>query len=86
MEGYFKVPNCLFDANLSQSEKLVLAYIYRCANNNKIAHPSYADIAIKCSITRRTAIRAIRSLVAQGFIQGEHHYKTNNTYNVGGDK
>lgn len=68
-ENWFKAPNQVFDRqDLTASEKLVVLYLRRCANNAK-AFPSYATIALKCSITRRTAIRSIKGLEEKGIIE-----------------
>lgn len=77
---YFQVPNDIFDEvyivtvkdkqrELSAIEKLIYIYICRCSNNADSAFPSYATIANKCSVTRRTAINAISVLTENNLIQ-----------------
>ena len=87
MNNYFRTPNRVFDLNLTSSEKLVLVYLCRCSNN-AVAFPSYSTIANKCSINKRTAIRAIKTLEDKRLIMVIREYNKPNQYIVtlGGDK
>ena len=66
--GFFQAPNRVFDhKELSQSEKLVIIYLYKCRNTNTgLCNPSYENIASSCGIERRTVIRAINKLTKYG--------------------
>jgi len=81
MKNYFRVPNEIFNKPLTTTEKMVLIYIYRCTNN-KVFSPSYTTIADKCSITRRSAIRIINSLIEKGEIIKDKKHREFNTYMV----
>ena len=64
------------------SEKLVYIYLCRCANQGSRAFPSYADIARKCGISKRTAIRAIEVLVENGFLKKFSRQLQSNVYEL----
>jgi len=68
MERFFRVPNSVFNLELSSSEILVLIYLYRCQNNS-IAFPSYATIARNCHLKRLTCIRVVKMLEEMSIIQ-----------------
>ncbi len=62
--GFFLGPNEIFDnESVSVHEKLTYLYLCRCANNSTAAFPSYATIAVKCSISRRKAIECVEQLI-----------------------
>ena len=78
---YFQSPNNVFDLNitvyddrikqtryLSAIEKLAYLYLCRCSNNSS-AYPSYQTIADKCSISKRTAVNAIKVLTDNNIIE-----------------
>jgi len=49
--------------------RFILLTLANYANDNGVGvYPSYATIAKRCAITRRTAIRAVESLVEQGYL------------------
>ena len=79
MRGYFRVPNAIFDKaqGLSSSDKLVYVYLRRITNNKNEGWSSYATIAEKCCITRRTAIRSVKNLVNDGVITVARNGKAN---------
>ena len=64
------------------SEKLVYIYLCRCANQGSRAFPSYADIAKKCGISKRTAIRAIEVLRENGFLKKFPRQLQSNVYEL----
>ncbi len=64
------------------SEKLVYIYLCRCANQGSRAFPSYADIARKCGISKRTAIRAIEVLRENGFLKKFTRRLQSNVYEL----
>jgi len=68
---YFQVPNAVFDLGLSVFELAVFCYLARCANNGKVAFPSYNTIARCCGLSRRSAISAVQSLIAKGLLEKE---------------
>ena len=59
---FFQVPNSIFDIGLSRVEMLVYLYLARCCNGGSKAFPSYPTIAKKCSMTKPTAIEAVKQL------------------------
>lgn len=67
---YFQVPNDIFDRapDLKDYEKLVYIYLCRCGNHGGQAFPSYDTIGRKCSISKRSAMRAVSNLIKLGFI------------------
>jgi hypothetical protein len=67
---FFQVPNELFTRTDNIYEGFLLTYLFRCANNaDRVAFPSYSDMAKKCHISKRKAIYTIRALVTKGFIE-----------------
>ena len=74
---YFQAPNNVFELDLSAKEKLVLIYLVRCANQGSEAFPSYSTIARNCTISRSSALRAIRKLEAAGLVTVERRPKGN---------
>jgi len=64
------------------SEMLVYIYLCRCANHGSRAFPSYADIARKCGISKRTAIRAIEVLRENGFLKKFSRQLQSNVYEL----
>lgn len=72
---YFQTPNDIFTTDLSNNEKLVYIYLSRCANNGKVAFPSYQTIADNCSISKATAIRCIKVLTERCFVYKEYRIK-----------
>ena len=83
MIRYFKAPNKVFELNLSSSEKLVLFYLLRCGNNGKPAIPSYETIGKNCSISRRSAIRAVSKLKSINLVNYTRTKKSN-IYRIAG--
>ena len=81
MNNYFRTPNRVFDLNLTSSEKLVLVYLCR-RSNNAIAFPSYSTIASKCSITRMTAIKSVKTLEDKRLIMVNREHNKPNQYIV----
>ena len=75
---YFQVPNNIFDADeLKDYEKLVYIYLCRCGNNGGQAFPSYNTIAKKCSISKRSAMRAVNRLIELNLVRKEIRPKDN---------
>ena len=87
---FFKVPNSIFECNLSASEIAVYAYMLRCADNKtRLCYPSYTKICESCRITRATAITAVSKLCEYSFIDkiekgysSQYGIKRANTYRV----
>ena len=68
--GFFQSPNCIFDVtDLTNNEKLCYLYLCRCADKDMKSFPSYATIAEKMSVSRRTAINIINSLEQKGYLK-----------------
>lgn len=89
---FFIAPNKLFDEEITMKEKLILMYLIRCGNGGSQAFPSYNKIAEKCSMSRVTAIEAVKELTKKGYLVKEERFKgkenTSNIYRVtlGGKK
>lgn len=81
--GYFQAPNDIFDSeiDLKANEKLVYLYLVRCGNNSK-AFPSYNKIGEKCSISRSTAIRCVKTLTNKGLIKKEYRISNHDERNL----
>ena len=77
---YFQVPIEIFDAALTEHEKMVYVYLCRCCNQGAEAYPSYKKIAEKCSISKATAKRAIKGLQENGLVAIRHRPKVNGDY------
>jgi hypothetical protein len=67
--NYFKLPNDIFDLNLKASEFQVLVLLMRYQNNNRNSFPSYNHIALKCNMSKQTAITTIKSLEDKNIIE-----------------
>jgi len=74
---FFQVPNAVFRLGLKVSELAVYTYLCKCGNQGGTAFPSYNDIAAKCSISRSTAMRAVKSLEAKEIIVKQKRYSGN---------
>jgi predicted transcriptional regulator len=76
---YFQVPNDIFDSDipLKDYEKLVYIYLCRCGNHGGQAFPSYDTIGKKCSISKRSAMRAVSNLIKLGLISKQVRPKGN---------
>ena len=80
---FSQIPNAIFEADLKTHEKLTYIYLCRCGNQGAIAFPSYATIAEKCSISRMSAINAVKKLIACGLlekdvrVEADGHHRTN---------
>jgi len=71
--GWFAAPDAVFDdARLTPVERIVLLYLYRMAGNDGASFPSYNRIAECAGVNRRTAIRAVKSLVEKGWLEVAH--------------
>ena len=86
---FFQAPNFVFDAEITQQEKLTLLYLLRCSDHNGICYPSYEKICEKCNMSRPTAIKSIKKLIELGYIikeskgySGEYGIKRANTYKI----
>ena len=85
--NYFKLPNDIFDLNLKASEFQVLTLLIRYQNNKRNCYPSYADIAVKCNMSRRNVIDCISKLENKGIISktirpSKHNDNDSNMYVV----
>lgn len=66
--GYFHAPNKIFEVDdLKVHDKIVYLYLCRCGHNST-AFPSYNGIAKKCSISKSSAIRAVKALQDKGLL------------------
>ncbi|KLU74228.1 conserved phage C-terminal domain-containing protein [Clostridium botulinum] len=68
--------------NIKSYEKLVYIYLSRCANNKRIAFPSYSTIARKCSISKSSAINAIEVLRENKMLIKKTREKSSNIYMI----
>ncbi len=84
---YFKVPNHVFDLNLTPIEFCVLCYLLKCRNSvTGKCFPSYNKIASDCHISRSSVARAVKALKEKGIIRVrynyENHIQRNNSYEI----
>ena len=66
---FFIAQNMIFNLDISEHAKIVYLYLCRCADDESQAFPSYSTIAKRCSISRRTALRAVRELQDVGLLE-----------------
>ena len=66
--NFFIGYNMIFKQEISVHAKLVYLYLCRCADGNDCSFPSYSTIGENCSISRRTAIEAVKELEAIGLV------------------
>ena len=82
---YFKVPNEVFDLNLTPIEFCVLCYLLKCRNSvTGKCFPSYSKIASECHIARSSVAKAVKSLQEKQILKVQHNYQNHkqrcNTY------
>ena len=85
---YFKVPNHVFNLNLTPIEFYVLCFLLKCRNSvTGKCFPSYSKIASDCHISRSSVARAAKALKEKGIIRVrynyENHIQRNNSYEIG---
>lgn len=68
-QGYFKAPDAIFDLPISTHAKLVFLFLCRCSNKEGTCFPSLSKIAKACSISKPTAIKAIKEIKAHLLIK-----------------
>lgn len=71
-KGFFYSYNVIFDLELSKNAKLLYLYLCRRADGNSKTFPSYATMASACSLSRSTAIRAMKELMLEGLLLRKH--------------
>lgn len=86
-KNWFYSYNMIFEQPISEHAKIVYLYLCRCADSEGQAFPSYSTIAEKCSIGRRTAIKAVKELLAVGLLSVEQRTRedgslTSNLYTI----
>jgi DNA-binding transcriptional regulator YhcF (GntR family) len=83
--GFFISPNSIFDvAELNTYEKICYLYLCRCSDSEKKSFPSYEKIGEKTGVSRRTAMRAVKSLEEKGYVvvKRRTNNKKKNTSNL----
>lgn len=73
---FFTVPNAIFNLNISSYAKTAYVFLCRCADDEGQAFPSYSTVGIRCSFSRRTALRAIEELREIGLLSVERRVAT----------
>ena len=85
-KDFFFSYNMIFEMPLTEHAKFAYLYLCRCANGDGKSFPSYATIAINMSVSRPTAMRAIKELMAIGLLEVKAQYRgkeqTSNLYLV----
>lgn len=71
-KNWFYSYNVIFDLDIPYYAKIVYLYLCRCADEESQAFPSYSTIATKCSISRRSAIRAVKILQEIGLLEKQN--------------
>jgi DNA-binding transcriptional regulator YhcF (GntR family) len=86
---YYKVYNVIYDEDLISTTQArdVYHFLSRCADSDGKCFPSYATIAKRCGIDRRTVSKAIKELQAAKLIKKQnriaaHGGKTSNHYTI----
>jgi Helix-turn-helix domain len=74
--------SALDEADLSLAAIGALTFLIRCSAKAFGAFPSFATIAKARSISRRTAIRAVKELEKKGLIEVAHDFLKSNRYRV----
>lgn len=69
--NYFKVPNDIFELELTPTQFVVLSLILRHTNNGQKSFFSYEYLSQKCKIALSTAKRTIKELIKLGHIEKE---------------
>ena len=82
---YFKVPNQVFDLNLTPIEFCVLCCLLKCRNSvTGKCFPSYSKISSECHIARSSVAKAVKSLQEKQILKVQHNYHNHkqrcNTY------
>jgi DNA-binding Lrp family transcriptional regulator len=77
-KNWFYSYNIIFELSISEHAKIVCLYLCRCADEESQSFPSYNTIAKKCSISRRTAIRAVQELEDVGLLSCDKRTVTKN--------
>lgn len=70
-KNWFYSYNIIFEYPISEHAKIVYLYLCRCSDEEGQSFPSYKTIAEKCSISKRTAMRAVKELQEVGFLSSE---------------
>lgn len=70
-ERYFMVKNNIFKLGLKPIDLSVLMYLIRCENNADGSYPSYNNIALNTSISKRSAMKSIKFLAEVKIISKE---------------
>lgn len=74
---FFKIPIQIYNLRLPCAELSIL--IYLCSlSGNAIVYPSKKTIATKVGLGKRTVDRAIKSLVAKGYLEYNRGFKKDN--------
>ena len=71
---FVKIPNSIFQKNLSANAFRVYAYLLSRSNVLHTATVSYELIAHACGIAPKTAYNAVSELVSKGLVYKEHRY------------
>jgi predicted transcriptional regulator len=79
MIRYTRIFDMVYGEELLSSSRTrdVLCFLCYCAGGEGKASPSYATIARKCNIERRTVSKALKELQAAKFIKIENQYHEN---------
>ena len=85
-KDFFYSYNMIFDLELSSSAKLLYLYLCRKADSDDKSFPSYATMGMACSISRRTAMRALKELMLEGLLikvrRANGNEQTSNVYKL----
>ena len=70
---HFKVPNHVFNLNLTPIEFCVLCCLLKCRNSvTGKCFPSYSKIANECHIARSSVAKAVKSLQEKQILKVQH--------------
>ncbi|PHS31061.1 MAG: hypothetical protein COA82_10720 [Alkaliphilus sp.] len=72
-----KLIELVYAANFTKRATAVALYLINRVNRNLTCFPAVGTIARECSMGKRTAIRAIKDLVEEGFVKKESRFHKN---------
>ncbi|QQR69094.1 MAG: helix-turn-helix domain-containing protein [Alphaproteobacteria bacterium] len=77
-----KLMSAAWYAPLPQKEKIVLLALADNANDEGVCWPSISNVALKCSVSERTAQYAIRALEQNGYLKTEKKPGSSSVYTI----
>lgn len=73
-DHYFRLPNHIFDEDLTTSEFVVYSYLVKCSDKNHKCFPSRKNIARECNVSVSTVDKALNGLIDKCLIEKTTRY------------